>query len=250
MPTICLRKAAPESPTPEGYPIFHHYHPSPPNRFVEYLGTRWATAPDPYAALEQRLLSLRGVQHLIVANEAFLPGTGLMRNGAARRALGYAWIQTVCTIARLRCPGVKLWVTDFRPRDLKLWDAIRRYMQAYHVPADGIGIQVHATLLPVLPTHWASPQNIPPLLRHHIKLNRHIGMASAFSEVTCWSDSPQARGDWYQHILKLAEAEGVDWLTLWSPTPRDRWHWKTGSATDAHLWGADGVPVVPLQLTR
>lgn len=234
---IILRSATADSPTPPGFPRFNHYGP---NSEVAYLNLDWAKEAYSLTALVQRLRELEGVKRLIIANEAFCPGSGDLRRNAAFKLWGEEWIGKVAKTARYWLPETELWVCDFRPRDWVLWQSIRAYVQAHKLPIAGLGIQVHASLLPCLPTHWASPQNVPPLLGFHCRLTQADGLKVAFPEVTCWSQSDAARGDWYERLIALANRQGVDWLTLWSPTPADAWHWSKSPPPPCHLWDERG----------
>lgn len=207
-----------------------------PNFLFDYLGKVFLKHPDPYRAIKQRILNCQA-QHLIIANEAFLPA-GLRRDNIYR-ALGPDWIRDVAILTRQLRPDIKIWINDFRPRCLKSWANLRAY--AAQCPVDGISIQVHAELSSPLPSVFASPHNSPPILQYHIDKIKSMGLMCAFSEVTGWSTDQRKRGRWYKAIVDLGMRNELEFLTFWSPTPNENWHWKTpANPPPAHLWDEQG----------
>lgn len=207
-----------------------------PNYLVDYIGKSFVDNQDPLQEIRNRAVEFKG-KHLIIANEAFCP-SGL-RKDKVFRSLGTEWIKIVADVIHSDRPELKLWINDFRPRELLAWRHLRDYVKHYEVPIYGIGIQVHAQLNDILPLHYASPQNTPELLQYQISKIKNMGLQSAFTEVTCWSNNLQKRGDWYRKIYELAVQNELEFINFWSPTPYEYWHW-SNKTIDCHLWDIQG----------
>ena len=195
--------------------------------------------------MESRISRLRGTQNIIIANEAFLPN-GTLKRSPIQQLMGNNWIVYVADLVKVQCPDSKLWLCDFRPSNLFMWRGIYRHLDQTQPTIDGIGLQLHVEANHRSPQGWHNLRHSPQAIGYVIDQAKSRGYAVAFSEVTVWDDDDVSRDKTYGDICNQANALGCDWLTLWSPTPRDNWHWsqKTTTNTKSHLWNTDGTRIL------
>ena len=241
MTKILARLSTPETPLVAGVAgYFYHYRKCPPNPWVQYAAVQRIKS---YDALESRIKRLQGTQNIIIANEAFLPN-GQLKRSPIQQLMGNNWIVYVADLVKVQCPDSKLWLCDFRPSNLLMWQGIYRYLDQAQPTIQGIGLQLHIEANHLSPQGWHNLRHSPTAIGYIIDQAKTRGYATAFSEVTVWDDDDYQRDKTYGNICNQAHALGCEWLTLWSPTPLDNWHWNLKVHTKSHLWNTDGTRIL------
>jgi hypothetical protein len=166
---------------------------------------------------------------IIFANEYFLD------NGKPRGKIDLDFIEHKFWTLKKAFPDSQLWITDYRPRSLKLWNGLRNFIKERSLPVDGIGIHCYLELdrpVSVEITIAAYLQSI----KIQCWMNRKIAPI-AFSEVGVFPGSdPAGLASGYNALMEAAIAERVEWMNYWAPTDYDSFHWIPSKLRDCGLY--------------
>jgi hypothetical protein len=187
--------------------------------------------------IERIAESKKSVPEIILFNEIFLGPVESnclktrLKNFPVRRALGDDWLCSVAKLVRRICPNSRLWLCDFRPRDILMWNSVEDYLQDYKPVIDGIGIQCHVTMRFVLDKHLPWSIGLPlKLLEQRFDRLRRSGYELCIPEITVWpgvcpsQEQIEKMGAYYKAILDLGLRKGCFWAMFWSLTDCDKWH--------------------------
>ncbi|KAF5672712.1 glycosyl hydrolase family 10 [Fusarium denticulatum] len=149
-------------------------------------------------------------------------GSGLSTNHFYD-TLGPSWVEDTFRIARAADPDAKLFINEnlveVQPKKRQeLYDMVSRLVYK-GVPIDGVALQMHVTLQPL----------VPGIIREMVESYRALGLEVTIAEMDVHTYNATQQAEIYGGTIKEALDAGINDISFWGFTDKHAYTWLPGA---------------------
>ncbi|KAG8668334.1 hypothetical protein FPOAC2_07620 [Fusarium poae] len=137
--------------------------------------------------------------------------------------LGPEWLEEAFRIARATDPDAKLFLNEnlvevMPKKHQELYDMVAKLVSK-GIPIDGVALQTHVTLEPL----------VPGVIRDMVNSYKALGLEVSIAELDVHTYNATQQADIYGNVIKEALDAGINDISFWGFTDKHSYTWLPGS---------------------